>query len=216
MQKKELLESFLQKRTGRASIISLLTVILVIVSLASISMMQTNSAVAASNIPFKQKFTGNLAFAEKIIREGSTTTGVSAVAFETINGDTMCVSVSKFDDSTGTSLIEWQTCGPARLTIGTGLSSATFSATLSERDFATGTDKTVTVTGDLTATGKVQMTTSGTHMNTPDFLFVAKFHGKSRPAIGSLNLQGDITLNIDDATGRISKESSGYMTVQKK
>ena len=186
-----------------------------IASLASIAMMQTNSAVAASNIPFKQKFRGDLAFAEKIIKEGSTTTGVSAVAFETINGDTICVSVNSIS-STGTSLIEWQTCGPAQLTVTTGLSSAKFSATLSERDFATGTEKTVTVTGNLIATGKVQTTTSGTHMNTPDYVFVAQFHGKNRPASGSLNLQGDINLNIDDATGGISKESSGYVTIQKR
>jgi hypothetical protein len=123
--------------------------------------------------------------------------------------------VYKVDESTGTTLTDWTADGFTKLTIGGGLSTATFSATLTGFDYATNTDKTVTVTGDLTATGKVQTTSFGTHTHTPAITAVFNFHGKERPASGTLNFQGDINLNIGDATGGISNAGSGSLTIQK-
>jgi hypothetical protein len=189
----------------------ILTAALVTTSFVLSGTLNTNYAVAASNTLFKEKFKGASAFANKI----STFSNVGASAFETSSGTDMCAVVYQVDENTGTPLIDWSACGPAKLTIGSGLSSATFSATLTGFDFVSGTDKTVTVTGDLTATGKVGTTTTSTHINTRSFTYTFNFHGKDRPASGTLNFQGDISINIDDANAGISSSGFGSVNIVK-
>lgn len=101
------------------------------------------------------------------------------------------------------------------LTVANGLGSATFSARVTGFDFATGEEKTVTVNADLTATGKVQTSNFGFHTNSRDVTVVLHSKGMNRPASGSLNIGGDITISADDATGTISKIKGGTVQVQK-
>lgn len=82
-------------------------------------------------------------------------------------------------------------------------------------DFVTNEEKTVTVTADLTAIGKVQTTTFGYHTNSLDFTVVFSSNGKSALASGSLNIGGDITFSTDDATGAISRVNSGAIQIVK-
>jgi hypothetical protein len=200
--------------TERASVASLLTVILVIGSLCSIVIMLSNNA-AASNVLFKERLKGIAASAEKTTREGSTTTVVAAQAFTTTGGDTvLCVFVIKYDESTFFNDLEGCAAGQ-QLTVANGLSSATFSGTVTGFDFVSGEEKTVTVNADLTATGKVQTSTSGSHFSGRGFTEVTHFSGMSTAASGSLNIGGDITFSIDDATGQISNIKSGTIQVTK-
>jgi hypothetical protein len=203
-----------QKTIGRVSVASLLTAILVMASLYSIVIVQNNSA-SASNVIFKSSLKGNEAIAEKTIREGSTTTFVSAHAFTTSQGETvLCVFVLKQEDSAFVN--DFEACAPGQqLTVSGDLSSATFSGTVTGLDFATGEEKTVTVNAHLTATAKVQKITSGSHFNGEDFTAISHFKAMSRSASGSLNIGGDITFSIDDATGLIAKVSSGSIEVRK-
>jgi hypothetical protein len=205
-----------QKTTRKISVASILTAILVIASLGSIILIHTNNVAAASNVLFKEKLRGDQAVAQKTIKEGSTTTNVAAQAFTTISGDIdLCVIVVKFDESTGTYLTDFEVCGPAKLTVANGLSSATFSGTVTGFDFATNEEKTVTVNGHLTATGKVQTTTFGYHTNSRHLTEVFNSNGMTRPASGSLNIGGDITFSTDDATGTISTVKAGTIQIQK-
>jgi len=194
---------------GSAGVI--LTAALVLTSFILSGTLKTNYAVAASNTIFKEKFSGASAFANKI----SDFSNVGASAFETNSGPQMCAVVYTVDQNTGTPLIDWSACGSARLTIGSGLSSASFSATLTGFDYVSGADKTVTVTGDLTATGKVSTTSTTNHISTRSFTFVFNFHGKDRPATGTLNFQGDISINIDNANAGISNSGFGSLTITK-
>jgi hypothetical protein len=130
-------------------------------------------------------------------------------------GDTvLCVFIIKQDGSTF--VTDFEACSPGqRLAVDGGLSSATFSGTVTGFDFATGEEKTVTVNADLTATGKVQTITSGSHANGRGFTEVSHFKAMSRTASGSLNIGGDFTFSIDDATGLILKVNSGTIQVTK-
>ncbi len=204
--------------TTRASVASLLTAaVLVIASLASIGMMQTNNAAATGNIIYKESIKENFAYAEKTIEEGSITTQVSAEAFKTTSGDTeICVGMTKYDSSTDTYHTDFGGCCPAsQLNISNNLNSATFSGTITGFDHATGEEKTVTVNVDLTATGKAQTGTFGFRFITPEFKVVSHESGRHAPASGSLNISGDLTFSTDDATGQIAKVTSGSILVQK-
>jgi hypothetical protein len=197
-----------------ATVASILIAILVIASLGSIIIMQTNNA-SASNVLFKERFKGDVAVARKTIKEGSTTTEVAAQGFTTTPGNILlCVLVIKYDEST--LFTEFEACGPAQqLTVANGLGSATFSGTVTGFDFATGEEKTVTVNAELTATGKVQTSTFGYHTNSRDITQVFNSNGMTRPASGSLNIGGDITFSTDDASGIISKVKGGQILIQK-
>jgi hypothetical protein len=122
--------------------------------------------------------------------------------------------MTKYDESTFFN--DFVACGPAQqVTVANGLSSATLSGTITGIDFVTGEEKTVTANAHLTATGQVQTTTSGFHVSGRDFTSVSNFNGVTRPASGSLNIGGDITFSIDDASGTISKLKAGAITVTK-
>ena len=86
--------------------------------------MQTSNA-AASNVIFKQKIRGNVAVAQKTIKEGSIFTDISAKGFTTTEGHKqLCVSVRESDPDESDTVFEG--CGPAQqLTIANGLGSAT-------------------------------------------------------------------------------------------
>ena len=141
-----------------ATVATIFTAILVIASLCSIIIMQTSNA-SASNVIYKQKIRGDVAVAQKTIKEGSIFTDISAKGFTTTEGDKqLCVSVRESDPDESDTVFEG--CGPAqRLTIANGLGSATFGGTVTGFDFTTGEEKTVTVNAKLTATGKVQTST---------------------------------------------------------
>jgi hypothetical protein len=204
--------------TTRASVASLLTVaVLVVASLASIGMMQTNNAAATGNIIYKESIKENFAYAQKTIEEGSITTQVVVEAFQTTSGDTrICVGILKYDSSTDTYPTDFHGCGPAsQLTIANTLNSATFSGTITGFDHATEKGKTVTVNVDLTATGKAQTGTFGFRFITPEFKVVSHESGRHAPASGSLNFSGDLTFSTDDATGQIAKVRQGSILVQK-
>lgn len=204
-----------QMTIGRASVGSLLTAaVLVIASLASISMMQTNHAIASVTL-FKEKLRGSSVFAQKTINEGSTSTTVLAHAFTTISGGTeLCVNLRTIIDGEN-EINDFEACGPAQLTVANGLSSATFSGTVTGSDQNTGEEKTVTVNADLTGTGKVQTSTFGYHINSRDVTTVFHSNGQNRPASGSLNIGGDFTFSTDDATGIIATVKSGTISVTK-
>jgi hypothetical protein len=160
-------------------------------------------------------FRGDYAELSDTIVEGSVETNIYAYAFDTASGTTeMCVSVFQYDASTDTSLISFYGCGPAdEFTVANGLGDATFSGTVTGFDYATGEEKTVTVSADLTATGKVQTSNYRQGSTSPDFKFVSTFSGSNRPASGSLDISGDITVSSDDATGIIAKTRSGSITI---
>jgi hypothetical protein len=208
------MSSISPKTFGRPSLATLLTAILIITSIASIVFMQTNNA-AAANVLFKEKFRGKNALLQKTITEGGITTQAEAEGFTTLDGKAViCVDVIQFDSTN--LLTEFEGCGPAQqLTVSNSLSSATFSGTVTGFDFVTNEEKTVTVNADLTATGKVQTTTSTFHINARDFKQVSNSHGKIVPASGSLNIGGDINFSTDDASGRIGDAQSGSIIIQK-
>ena len=147
-----------------ATVATIFTAILVIASLCSTIIMQTNNA-AASNVIYKQKIRGDVAVVQKTIKEGSIYTDIAAKGFTTAAGDKqLCVSVRESDPDESDTVFEG--CGPAQqLTIANGLGSAMFSGTVTGFDFATGEEKTVTVNAELTATGKVQTSTFNIHAN---------------------------------------------------
>ena len=190
------------------------TSILVIASLCSTIIMQTNNA-AASNVIYKQKIRGDVAVAQKTIKEGSISTTISAKGFTTTEGDKqLCVSVRESDPDESDTLFEG--CGPAqRLTIANGLGSATFGGTVTGFDFSAGEEKTVTVNAELTATGKAETSKFSIHTNNRDINEVFLSSGKIRPASGSLNIGGGITLSAADAVGIISKFAVGTIQVTK-
>jgi hypothetical protein len=205
-----------QERTKMGTVFCFLTVTLLIASLSSVWIIQNNKAIAATNAIFKEKFRDSFAFAQKRITEGSITTFVNAEAFKDISGNVgVFVAVVKTDESTGTDLTDYFGSGPGQLTVGSGLSSATFSATVTGTDFLSGEDKTVTVNSQLSATGKVQTSTFGFHANAREFTEVVNSNGMIRPASGSLTVSGDITFSTNDATGTIGNAKQGSITVLK-
>jgi hypothetical protein len=200
-----------------ATVATIFTAILVIASLCSIIIMQTSNA-SASNVIYKQKIRGDVAVAQKTIKEGSTPSGsifttISAKGFTTPEGDKqLCVSVRQADPDEADDV--FQGCGPAqRLTIGLG--KATFGGRITGFDFTTGEEKTVTVNAELTATGKAETSKFSTHTNNRDINEVFHSSGKIIPASGSLNIGGGITLSADDAVGIISKFAVGTIQVTK-
>ena len=131
------------ERTKARTILSLLTVSLLIVLVSSLGIIQYNTAIAASNTIFKERFKDSFARAAKITTEGSITTQVSAEAHKDLSGNTVVtLFLIRTDESTGTPLTQFFGSGPGQLTIGGGLSSATFSGTVTGPDFVTGEDKT--------------------------------------------------------------------------
>jgi hypothetical protein len=189
---------------------------LVIASLASIGMMQTNAADATTgrNIILKERFTGEFARLVGTIEEGGITTTAAAFAFETSEGNRqVCLNVIQHEDFL-TFYMNFMGCGPAdEFTVANGLGSATFSGMVTGVDFLTGEEKTMTVSGDLTATGQPQVSVARQGFTTPDFKVVQTSNGKIRPASGSLNISGDITLSFDDATGSIENLRQGNLQV---
>jgi hypothetical protein len=200
--------------SGGVTVATIFTSILVIASLCSTIIMQTNNA-AASNVIYKQKIRGDVAVAQKTIKEGSISTTISAKGFTTTEGDKqLCVSVRQSDPDQSDTVFEG--CGPARqLTIANGLGSATFGGTVTGFDSTTGEEKIVTVNAELTATGKVQSSPFSIHINSRDITEVLHSNGQIRPASGSLNIEGGITFNADDAVGIISKFAVGTIQVTK-
>lgn len=207
----------ISKKVIRIGISSLsIAAILVIASLASIGMMQTNNAAAVGNTIEKARFKETFAVASDTIQEGSITTQAYSTAFKSTTGEEeICVFMSRYDASTDTYLLYGGGCGPANeLTITEGLNSATFSGTIQAIDLANNEAPfTVTVTVDLTATGQPQTTTSTFHSTSPFGTFVQNEHGMIRDASGSLNISGDFTFSADDADGIIGKARSGFVSI---
>ena len=198
--------------TSRAA--TIFTAILVTASLCSMIIMQTNNA-SASNLIVKQKIRGDVAVAQKTLREGNLFTDISAQGFTTAAGDKqVCVTVQKSDPDESETV--FRACGPAQqLTIANGLGSATFSGKVTGFDFTTGEEKTVTVNAKLTTTGKVEFFKSSRHTNFGDINQVFHSTDKIRSASGSLNIAGDIKFSFDDAVGIIGKSSGGIIQVTK-
>ena len=77
-----------------ATVVTIFTAILVTASLCSMIIMQTNNA-SASNVIVNQKIRGDVAIAQKTLREGNIFTTISAKGFTTTDGDKqLCVSVN--------------------------------------------------------------------------------------------------------------------------
>jgi hypothetical protein len=191
-----------------------------IASLASIGLLtQTGhsaDATAGGAVVNKERFRGDYAELSDTVVEGTVETNVYAYAYQTTSGITeLCLFYSEYDTSTGTYLSSVGECGPVKeLTVGNGLADATFSGTFTDiLDYGAGEFVTVTVTADLTATGKVQTTTFRSGTTTPDYKFVTHSTGMTRPASGSLEITGDVTFSTDDATGIIANVKSGSTTV---
>jgi hypothetical protein len=129
----------------------------------------------------------------------------------------MFVVITKHYTGTDTYLVDFFGYGPAsQLTIPNSLNSATFSGTVTGTDYATGEEKkTVTVSADLTATGKSLTDKFNFHTVTPDINAVAHVRGAIRPASGSLNISGGFTFSTDDASGRIENTKYGSIEVHK-
>jgi len=204
------------ERTKMRNVFCLMTITLLMASFSSVGIIQNNGANAASNFIFKEKFRDSFAIADKTTTEGSITTELSAQASKDLSGNiVVSVFLTRFDESTGTLLTEFFGEGSGQLTIGAGLSSATFSGTITGTDFATGEDKTVTVNSQLSATGKVRTTTFGSHESSRDLTLVFQTQAKLRPASGSVTISGDLTFSTDGATGIIGNANQGSLIVQK-
>jgi hypothetical protein len=205
------------ERTKARTILSLLTVSLLIVLVSSVGIIQNNTAIAASNTIFKQKFKDSFARAVKITTEGNIITQLSAEAHKDLSGNTVVtLFLQRTDKNTGTPLTIFFGSGPGQLTIGGGLSSATFSGTVTGPDFVTGEDKTATVNSQLSATGKVRTSTFGSHESTRDVTQVIKIQGSFRPASGSVTISGDLTFSSDGGGGGlIGIAKQGLITVNK-
>ena len=202
-----------------ATVATIFTAILVIASLCSIIIMQTNNA-SASNVIFKEKIRGDVAVLDKTIKGGSNPSGsifttTSAKGFTTAAGDKqVCVTVQKSDPDESDTV--FQGCGPAQqLTITNSLSSATFSGTVTGFDFTAGEEKTVTVNVKLTATGKPENSKFTLHTHNRDINEVFQVGGKTRSASGSLNIVGGITFSADDVDGGIFNFATGTIQVTK-
>ncbi len=208
------MNSSLQK-TKRASLAPILIlVLLAIASLSSIGMMQTDAA--AERIIEKYQFKEGFAVAFKTITEGSITTSAHTSAVKSTNpslGSILCVSLTKLDESTNTNLVTFDGCASrVQLTV-TGLNSATFSGTVTSFD---GT-KQVTVSVELTGTGKIKTDPFNAHFVTPYYEVVINSNsGQSRSASGSLDISGEgITFHTDDASGTIGKSNEGRIIVSR-
>ena len=89
------------ERTKARTILSLLTVSLLIVLVSSLGIIQYNTAIAASNTIFKERFKDSFARAAKITTEGSITTQVSAEAHKDLSGNTVVtLFLIRTDEST--------------------------------------------------------------------------------------------------------------------
>jgi hypothetical protein len=212
---------YLSQKITMAGVTSLLTAaVLLIASLAAIGLTQTNVADAASrNRIFHENFKGSSASADKEITEGGITTLVSVEAFTTTSGATeICAAILKWDDSSGdrTYLMEWFGCDPPDdLTISNSLKSATFSGTITDFDYATQQEKTVTVNADLTATGKAEHYTFREGFTSPNIKFAGHENGAHRLASGSIDTSGAFTFSTDDASGTISNVRAGSIEVER-
>jgi hypothetical protein len=202
--------------------VALFTAVLAVASLASTGMMQTNDA-AAETIIEKYKFKEGFAVAFKTITEGSITMSAYTSAIKSTNpsiGSILCVFLTEHDVSTNTYPLDFGGCASnVQLTV-TGLNSATFSGTVRGTDHATGEDKTVTVSVDLTGTGKVQTGTFSGHFVTPSYDVVINSNSeKFRSAIGSLDISDiggeGITFHTDDASGTIGNSREGRIIVSR-
>ena len=197
-----------------ATVATIFTAILVIASLCSIIIMQTNNA-SASNVIFKEKIRGDVVRGKNNPREGIIFTTTSAKGFTTAAGaKQVCVTVKKSDPDESDTV--FQGCGPAQqLTITNSLSSATFSGTVTGFDFTAGEEKTVTVNVKLTATGKPENSKFTLHTHNRDINEVFQVGGKTRSASGSLNIVGGITFSADDVDGGIFNFATGTIQVTK-
>jgi hypothetical protein len=108
-------------------------------------------------------------------------------------------------------------CGPAeQFTVAKNLGSATFSGTVTALDLISGEEKTLTVNGELTATGRIEVSGGTSHFNSESITIVSHFTGKGRQATGSLTISGDgISFSTEDATGTIGFARSGLIEVDK-
>ena len=191
----------------------LIAAILVTVSLASIGMMQTNAA-AAEHTLYQSNFRQNSAFTTKTTEEGSIETTAYAVAHTNSYGDEIiCIGYYEYDANTDTYPTDFFGCGPAAQLAINGLHSATFSGTITGSDFSSDKEMTVTVIGDLTATGKPETRVDRQHINSEFITFVSHVNGQTVSASGSLDISGDLTFGTDDATGNIDNARSGSLLV---
>ena len=159
------------ERTKARTILSLLTVSLFIVLVSSVGIIQNNTAIAAFRTQSSNRSLKTVLLMQtKIITQGSGSgviTQLSADAHKDLSGNTVVtLFVGRTDKNTGTPLIQFFGSGPGQLTIGGGLSSATFSGTVTGPDFVTGEVKTVAVNSELSATGQVRTSTFGSHEST--------------------------------------------------
>ena len=201
-------------KTTHLGITSLfIAAVLVTTSLASIGMMQTNAAAVEHTI-YQSNFRQNSAFATKTIEEGSITTTAYAVAHTNSDGDEIiCIGFYQYDANTDTYPTDFFGCGPAAQLAINGLHSATFSGTITGSDFPSDKEMTVTVTGDLTATGKPETRVDRQHINSEFITFVSHVNGQTVSASGSLDISGDLTFSTDDASGNIDNARSGSLLV---
>ena len=200
-----------------ATVATVFTAILVIASLSSIIIMQTNNA-SASNLIVKQKIRGDVAVAQKTLRRKRAEIYLQIYLLRDLRQQPVInKSVLQCKNLIQMSLITvFRGCGPAQqLTIANGLGSATFSGKVTGFDFTTGEEKTVTVSAKLTATGKVEIFKFSSHTNFGDINEVFHSTDKIRSASGSLNIAGDINFSFDDAVGIIGKSSRWYNTSDK-
>jgi hypothetical protein len=93
-------KGFLKTRTASRALLFIATV-LVMASLASLGIMQTNNAAAAGSTIFQDRFTGNAASAVKTIEEEGTE--IIASALTSTSGEVqLCLLMIKYDASTDT------------------------------------------------------------------------------------------------------------------
>ena len=119
--------------------------------------------------------------------------------------------------STNTYLMALQGCASnVKLTV-TSLNSAIFSGTVRGIDHAKGEDKTVTVSVELTGTGKVQTDTFNGHFVTLyNEVVINSNSGQSRSASGSLDISREgVTFHTDDASGTIGKSRVDTLIVSR-
>lgn len=212
--------SLLQK-TKSTSLAPMLTVaVLVIASLSPTGMMQAG---AAGTIIDKYQFKDGFAVAFKTITEESITTSAHTSAIKSTNpsiGSILCVSLTELDVSTNTNLVAFDGCASnVHLTV-SGLNSATFSGTVKGIDRVKAEERTVTVSVELTGTGKVQTDPFNAHFVTPNHEVVINSNsGQFRSASGSLDISdisGErITFHTDDASGTIGNSREGRIIVSR-
>lgn len=208
------MELWNHERTKMKNVVCLLVITMLTATVASVGIVGNNNVLAASLLE-KRNFEGTFAFLADTMKEGSITTSVSVFAASAISD--VCVSIGRVDESTNTGLIQFSACGPyGNLKVANGLTSASFSGTVTGNEFFSGQQMSVKVNAQLSGAGKVETSQFNFHDNNPFVTTVVTGGDKSRPATGSITVSGDITVNTDDATGSIGDFKQGQLQVFKK